>query len=75
MSGDKNQKSKFKEAAREVGASEDADAFDDALKQLVKVPPPPSVGHRQKRQITHVSDCAMHNAPAFKAEACDCGAT
>jgi hypothetical protein len=26
------------------------------------------------RVVEHASDCAMHNAPAYKAGACDCGA-
>lgn len=71
MSDKKSQPKKFLEAAREVGASEDEDVFDRALKKVAKAPPPKSV---QKRKLVHASDCSVHNGPAYEAGPCDCGA-
>lgn len=62
---------RFVDAARDVGASEDADDFDRALSKLAKAPPPKSV---QKRKVQHASDCAVNNGPAYEAGPCDCGA-
>lgn len=28
----------------------------------------------KRREVVHASDCAMHNAPAYEAGACTCGA-
>lgn len=67
-----NQKSKFIDAARELGCKEDPRAFDRALKQLADSPPTEAV---QKRKMQHASDCAIHNGPALPAGPCDCGAS
>lgn len=37
---DKPQVDKFREAARELGADESEDAFNDKLRQIAKSPPP-----------------------------------
>ena len=44
-----DQSKKFIEAARDVGASEDADVFDAVLKKVAKAPPPPSVEARKTK--------------------------
>lgn len=42
-----------------------ARSLDDNLRDL----------QRQVRErLTHLSDCALHNAPAFEPGSCDCGA-
>ena len=58
------QRRKFIEAARELGCDEDEEAFDKALKKVA------TAGKR----VVHRSDCAVHDAPAYKAGACTCGA-
>jgi len=65
------QKNKFIDAAKSIGASESSDKFDQTLGRIAKAPPPESV---KKRKVVHSSDCAIHNAPAYEAGACDCGA-
>lgn len=42
------QSDKFIEAAREVGASEDADVFDRVLGKIAKAPPPRTIKGRKK---------------------------
>lgn len=41
---------KFVDAAREAGASEDADEFDRALGKIAKAPPPSSVQERKTKK-------------------------
>ena len=45
------------------------------LKRLLSTPPET---HKQmiarRRHSAHASDCAIHDAPAYKAGACTCGA-
>lgn len=60
-----NQSEKFKEAARELGADESPDALDRIMGKL---------DLKRKSEAQHASDCALHNAPAYEAGACDCGA-
>jgi hypothetical protein len=60
----KSQRDRFAEAARELGCDEDQEAFDKALKKVATA----------SKAIVHKSDCAMHDAPAYKAGACTCGA-
>lgn len=67
-----SQSSKFVVAAKNVGASEDASAFDIALGQIAKAPPPKSI--QKRKLLQHTSDCAVHNGPAYEAGPCDCGA-
>lgn len=57
----KSQAEKFKALAKEAGANQSEAAFKKRLRAVAA-------------HIAHSSDCAMHNAPAFKAGACDCGA-
>ena len=45
-----SQASKFFEAAREVGASEEEDVFDATLKKIAKAPPPASVEGRKAKK-------------------------
>lgn len=48
-SGKKSDQSKrFIEAAREIGASEDADVFDSVLGKIAKAPPPETVRERHR---------------------------
>ena len=61
----KKQADKFKDLARELECDEDEKAFEEKLRQVAK----------PEARLIHASDCAMHNAPAFKAGACDCGAS
>ena len=58
-----SQLDKFKAAAKEAECKMGADKFDKALKEIA-----------QPKAIVHVSDCAIHNAPATEPEPCDCGA-
>lgn len=67
-----DQSKRFIEAARDIGASEDADVFDRVLGKIAKAPPPKSV--QKRKAVQHASDCAVHNGPAMKAGPCDCGA-
>lgn len=46
----KPQRSKFIQAARELGASEDEDVFDATLKKISKAPPPTSVETRKTKK-------------------------
>lgn len=62
---EKQQPDKFKALARELECDESEEAFDRALR-VVGAP---------EARIEHVSDCATHNAPAYEAGPCDCGAT
>lgn len=53
---------------------EDDEAGDlDKLDKALKTPPKKEAQPKAKK-VVHASDCAMHNAPALKAGACDCGA-
>ena len=60
----KSQSQKFKDLAREAECDEDEQKFDNTLMQIAKGP--------EAKTTTHASDCAVHNAPAYKAGACDC---
>lgn len=51
MSKERTQKDKFLEAAREVGASEDVDVFDAAIKKIAKAPPPATVETRKAKKL------------------------
>jgi hypothetical protein len=50
------------------------------MSQTAKIRPTendPDQDHTKKveaRAVAHASDCALHNAPAYKAGACTCGA-
>ncbi len=46
---DNDQSKKFRQVARDIGASDDADVFDRALKKIASAPPPKSV-EKRKRQ-------------------------
>lgn len=46
----KSQREAFIEAARDLGCSEDADAFDKALEKIAKAPPPKSVEKRKAKK-------------------------
>ena len=59
-----SQSDKFKETARELGV----DLDEDKLKEILR-----GMGASEARE--HASDCALHNAPAFPAGACDCRAS
>lgn len=66
----KTQRQRFIEAAREVGATEDEAAFERQIKAVAG-------GNSGKRRgVTedhgHDSDCALHDAPAYEAGACNC---
>lgn len=43
-----DQKQRFIDAARQLGADEDPEAFKERLKKLVKAPPPASATRRKK---------------------------
>lgn len=58
------QHSEFVKTARALGCDEDEDAFDKALRKVATAGKP----------VVHKSDCAVHDAPAYKASACTCGA-
>jgi hypothetical protein len=60
-----DQINRFKDAAREV----DADQSDDALDRIMG-----KLDLKKKSDAVHASDCGLHNAPAYEAGACDCGA-
>ena len=47
---DASQSARFVKAARELGCDDDPEAFKDKLKQLVKAPPPASVGKRKSKK-------------------------
>jgi hypothetical protein len=63
------QSSKFIEAAKELGCSEDESGFDEIVKKVAKAPPP------RQRHVVHASDCAVNDAPAQEPGACTCGAS
>lgn len=63
MSDKKTQLDRFKEAAREIGADDDEERFNKRLRAVVQQPK------------AHASDCSLHNAPAYVAGDCDCGAS
>jgi hypothetical protein len=50
MSKPQSQKSKFEQAARELGCSEDENAFDKTLKKIASAPPPKSVEKRKTKK-------------------------
>jgi hypothetical protein len=54
----------FVEPARALGCDEHEGAFDRKLKRIAMAPKP----------IIHKSDCAVHDAPAYKPGRCTCGA-
>lgn len=62
---DDDQKRRFKQAAKDVGADESEAAFETKLKRIASVPKP----------VIHASDCSKHDAPAFEPGLCTCGAT
>lgn len=64
MTGKESQIDRFKEAAKKIEADESDDALDKVMKKL----------DLKKPEVTHLSDCAMHNAPALKPGPCTCGA-
>jgi hypothetical protein len=53
---------KFKQAARDLEADNDAQRF-----EIVRANP-------EARAVVHASDCAIHNAPAMPLGPCTCGA-
>ena len=58
----KSQSDKFREAARQLETDDDEERFNNRLRGIV-------------RQLkAHASDCSLHNAPAYEAGTCDCGA-
>jgi hypothetical protein len=64
---EKEQAAAFRKAARELGCDDDEERFQGVLKKL----------GRQKgeaRAVVHASDCAVHDAPAYEAGPCNCGA-
>lgn len=65
VNNEESQLEAFMQAARQVGADESDDALDRIMGKL---------DLKKKSEAQHASDCALHNAPAFKAGACDCGA-
>lgn len=62
---DKPQIDRFKEAAKKVEADESDDALDKVFKKL---------DLKRQSEVVHLSDCAVHNAPALKPGPCTCGA-
>lgn len=44
-----DQHRRFIEAARELGCSEDPEAFDKAIKKIAKAPPPDTVAKRKDK--------------------------
>lgn len=61
-----SQSEKFIAAARGAECNEDEARFEATLKVM---------GKSEAKTVVHASDCATHDAPAFKTGACDCGAT
>ncbi|CFX09488.1 conserved protein of unknown function [Candidatus Filomicrobium marinum] len=43
------QSEKFKQAARDLGCAEDAEAFDKAIRKIAKAPPPQTVAKRKAK--------------------------
>jgi hypothetical protein len=63
----RSQIQKFRETARTLGSDESEDRFTATLKTVAK--------HKgEARAVVHASDCAVHNAPAYEAGPCTCGA-
>lgn len=50
--------------------------MNDALKRAMNTKPEThgEMVQRRRDQVKHASDCAVHDAPAYKAGACTCGA-
>jgi len=51
--------------------------FDWLMDAMTKGRPPiqqPATDQKRRRRTEHASDCAVHDAPAYKAGACTCGA-
>jgi hypothetical protein len=62
-----DQIAKFKEAARALETDEDEDKFNSTLKTIAQA-------SGEARAVVHASDCALHDAPAYEAGSCTCGA-
>lgn len=61
----KSQVAKFKETARKLQCDEDENHLEQIIEQFG--------GGSEAQAIAHASDCAVHNAPAYKPGRCDCG--
>ena len=64
----KSQIEKFRETARTLETNEDEASFNSTLQTIVRA-------KGEARAVAHASDCAVHDAPAYKAGACTCGAS
>ena len=63
---DKAEQSKrFIEKAKEIGADPNT-SVDEIMRRLA--------GQKRRDRVRHDSDCAVHDAPAYEAGACTCGA-
>ena len=63
----KTQIDKFREKARELKADQSEDKFNATPRRVASK-------SNEARAVVHASDCAVHNAPAYEAGECDCGA-
>lgn len=63
----KKQIDKFKETARALETDEDEGKFNTALKTIAQA-------RGEALAVVHASDCAVHDAPAYEAGSCTCGA-
>lgn len=64
-----SQRERFIQAAREVGADEDEEKFEQRLKAVAGAN---STHRTSPKAVVHDSDCALHNGPALRAGPCDC---
>lgn len=58
-----SQRDRFEQAARELGVELDEASLRATLRIVA-----------QPKAVSHASDCALHNAPAYEPGNCDCGA-
>lgn len=68
MEKERIQLDRFRDAARELGADESPDALDRVMGRL-------DLTKKPAEDLVHLSDCALHNAPARLPGECDCGFT
>lgn len=63
----KSQIQKFRETARKIETDDSEERFDHFLGKVAR--------HKSEaRPVVHASDCAAHDAPAYEAGPCTCGA-
>lgn len=62
-----SQSDKFKAAAMRAECETDEAKFESTLKKIAK--------GSEAQTVRHASDCAVHDAPAYSAGPCTCGAT